>query len=256
MTEPIDIAQLRQLFNVRMRQAMDISLQKRYVTHSVDGMLKARHAVEVAKQLVRSGSEIKSGLLKLAKAKALELSFESIMLEKQFAPLFSKQDFDCARWNLSQVDQEYQPPEGNAVCADNNQNNKTAATPRVTSQVTKYKRDSAQIKLAKDRAHDGKCELCGRLGFETLAGGNYLEGHHVVPLNCNGDDKEWNIAMLCPEDHKIAHFGKDHLAVRDRLIAILGDHYPTQREALQHLARSMDSMNSSETLLEEMENGS
>jgi 5-methylcytosine-specific restriction endonuclease McrA len=256
MTAPIDIAHLRQLFSKRMREAMDISLQKKYVTHSIEGMLQARHAVELAKQLVQSGSEMKSGLQKLAKAKALELSFESIMLEKQFAPLFSKQDFVRARWNLSQVDPSYQPPEGEALYAESDQINETATTPRVTSQVTKYKRDSAQIKLAKDRASNGKCELCGCLGFETLAGSYYLEGHHVIPLNCNGDDTEWNIAMLCPDDHKIAHFGRDRLAVRDRLIAILGEHYPAHHDSLQQRARAMDSMSGAEILLEDLESGS
>jgi hypothetical protein len=108
--ETIDSA--RQVFGARIREAMDISIQKKYVTHSIDGMLNAEHAVDVAKKLVRPGPEMKKGLQKLAKAKALHLSFESIMLEKRFESLFSRQDLDCARFNLREVDPTYQSPLG------------------------------------------------------------------------------------------------------------------------------------------------
>jgi hypothetical protein len=101
------IDSLRQIFAERIRTAMDISLQKKYVTHSIDGMLQARHAVDVAKLLVRPGADIKSGLKKLARAKALHLSFESIMLEKQFQPLFLQRDLECARFNLMEADPSY-----------------------------------------------------------------------------------------------------------------------------------------------------
>lgn len=102
------IDSLKQIFAERIRTAMDISLEKRYVTHAIDGLLQARHAVDVAKRLVRPGADIKSGLRKLARAKALHLSFESIMLEEQFQPLFSRQDLECARFNLMEADPSYQ----------------------------------------------------------------------------------------------------------------------------------------------------
>jgi len=94
---------LRQRFAARIREAMDISLQMKYVTHSIDGMLQSAHAVDVAKRLVKPGSDQKSGLKKLAKANALNLAFESIMLEEAFQPLFTKNDLACARFNLSEV---------------------------------------------------------------------------------------------------------------------------------------------------------
>lgn len=102
------IDSLRRIFFERIRTAMDISLEKKYVTHSIDGMLRARHAVDVAKLLVRPGADIKSGLKKLARAKALHLSFESIMLEKQFQPLFLPRELECARFNLMEADTSYQ----------------------------------------------------------------------------------------------------------------------------------------------------
>jgi hypothetical protein len=49
-------------------------------------------------------------LKSLAKYDALHLSFESIMLEPRFAPLFNKNDLDCARFNLSEANPNYQPP--------------------------------------------------------------------------------------------------------------------------------------------------
>lgn len=88
---------------------MDISLATKYVTHSIDGMLASQCAVEVAKKLVQPGSDIKPGLKKLAKAGALHLSFESMMLEKQFRSLFSKQVLEMARFNLLEADPTYQP---------------------------------------------------------------------------------------------------------------------------------------------------
>ena len=97
------VEDLRQRFAARIREAMDIALQKRYVTHSIEGMLQRAHSVEVAKQLVKPGSDQKSGLKKLAKANALDLAFESIMLEEAFQPLFTKNDLACARFNLSTV---------------------------------------------------------------------------------------------------------------------------------------------------------
>lgn len=103
-----EIDSLRRIFAERIRTAMDISLEKKYVTHSIDGMLRARHAVDVAKLLVRPGADIKSGLKKLARAKALHLSFESIMLEEQFQPLFLSRDLEYARFNLMEADPSYQ----------------------------------------------------------------------------------------------------------------------------------------------------
>jgi len=101
---------LRQLFASRIRDAMDIAVNGKYVTHIINGMLQKQHAVELAKKLVQPSSEIKSGLKKLAKANLLKLSFESIMLEKQFASLFTKDDLELAQFYLAQVNSNYTPP--------------------------------------------------------------------------------------------------------------------------------------------------
>jgi 5-methylcytosine-specific restriction enzyme A len=110
-----DSASLRQKFSERISSAMEESIRLKIVTLSIQGMLRESHAVETAKRLVgpgREDKEVKSGLRKLAKARRLDLSFESIMLERQFTPLFTKNDLTWARWNLFEVDKKYSPPEG------------------------------------------------------------------------------------------------------------------------------------------------
>lgn len=97
-------------FGTRIREAMEISLSKKYVKSTIEGLLKKYQPVTLAKRLVKPGSDIKSGLKSLAKHGALHLSFESIMLEPRFAPLFSKNDLDCARFNLCEADSSYLPP--------------------------------------------------------------------------------------------------------------------------------------------------
>ena len=97
-------------FGARIREAMDISLSKKYVKTTIEGLLERYPPVTLAKRLVKPGSDIKSGLKSLAKHGALHLSFESIMLEPCFAPLFNKNDLDCARFNLFEADSSYRPP--------------------------------------------------------------------------------------------------------------------------------------------------
>ncbi|RAS29763.1 phospholipase D family protein [Paraburkholderia bryophila] len=79
-------------FGARIREAMDISLSKKYVKTTIEGLLETYPPVT------------------LAKHGALRLSFESIMLEPRFAPLFNKNDLDCARFNLFEADPSYRPP--------------------------------------------------------------------------------------------------------------------------------------------------
>ncbi|MBD9402745.1 phospholipase D family protein [Comamonas sp. CMM02] len=97
-------------FDARIREAMDISLSKKYVKTTIDGLLKKYSPVILAKRLVKPNSDIRSGLKSLAKHGALHLSFESIMLETCFASLFNKNDLDCARFNLREADPSYRPP--------------------------------------------------------------------------------------------------------------------------------------------------
>lgn len=96
-----------------------------------------------------------------------------------------------------------------------------------TKGTTTFQRDSEVVKAAKRRAADGRCELCQKEGFRTAGGGFYLEGHHVIPLNCGGLDDERNVVAICPDDHRKAHYGEDRHVLRDRMIwEVLSKRYP------------------------------
>lgn len=64
---------------------------------------------------------------------------------------------------------------------------------------------------------DGKCEWCGQPGFKMQNDDVYLETHHIVPLSENGEDREENIAVLCPNHHREAHHGKNRTQMRKKL---------------------------------------
>ena len=96
---PLSIDALRQLFQSRIRESMDIAAGLGVIGHRIQGMLQTNHAVTVAKRLVTSG-DIQSGLRHLAQENALHLSFEHIMLEPQFAPLFTRKELEAATWRL------------------------------------------------------------------------------------------------------------------------------------------------------------
>lgn len=54
----------------------------------------------------------------------------------------------------------------------------------------------------------GHCEWCGEPGFRKHDGEIYLESHHVVALSAGGVDEVTNVIALCPNDHRIAHYGE------------------------------------------------
>lgn len=93
---------MRDAFAAAVQAAVD---ESRSIGHSPDiliEMLQQRHAVEVAKQLVVSG-KIQQGFLKMREIGRLDLSIENLMLQPQFAGLFSPQELDAARWRLEQA---------------------------------------------------------------------------------------------------------------------------------------------------------
>ncbi len=61
------------------------------------------------------------------------------------------------------------------------------------------------------------CEYCGEIGFLTKDEGHFLETHHIISLSENGNDDELNVIALCPNHHRIAHYGKDKLLIQDEL---------------------------------------
>jgi hypothetical protein len=96
---PLSGDALRQLFQSRIREAMDIAAGLGVIGHRIQAMLQTNHAVTLAKRLVIRG-DIQSGLRNLGQRNALHLSFEHIMLEPQFASLFTSAELSAATWRL------------------------------------------------------------------------------------------------------------------------------------------------------------
>lgn len=98
-----------------------------------------------------------------------------------------------------------------------------------------YERDSSQVVAVKLRAN-GVCEWCKQPGFETPRG-RYLEAHHVIPLNCDGDDKAWNMVGICPNCHREAHYGIARDKLRDDFITlVIQKHFPGDEALMDKLS--------------------
>jgi hypothetical protein len=91
------------------------------------------------------------------------------------------------------------------------------APDRIMSKVWTYSRDP-RVREAVLRRADGRCELCGELGFITPDGGRYLESHHVISLANDGEDRLTNVVALCPNDHREAHFGQRRDEIEAQMI--------------------------------------
>lgn len=68
----------------------------------------------------------------------------------------------------------------------------------------------------------GKCESCSKPGpFFTKERGPFLEVHHIHRLADDGPDAIENVAALCPNCHREAHFGSSVQKYRDNLSRII-----------------------------------
>lgn len=60
--------------------------------------------------------------------------------------------------------------------------------------------------IALKRAQD-KCDNCGHATFLTKSNKMYFECHHVDPLSKDGPDDIYNVVSLCPNCHRMVHYG-------------------------------------------------
>ncbi|MGB3469409.1 MAG: HNH endonuclease [Erythrobacter sp.] len=74
--------------------------------------------------------------------------------------------------------------------------------------TTVYHRSAAVVAETLERAK-GRCENCGRDApfIRAKDGTPYLEIHHKTPLAEHGDDTLANAIALCPNCHRMTHFG-------------------------------------------------
>ena len=98
-----------------------------------------------------------------------------------------------------------------------------------TDDVGPERVDTLQSVFVRDRAlradallrADGRCEFCGQPGFTLPDGRVYLETHHVVPLSEGGPDAAHNVAAVCANHHREAHYGSAAAEIRRVLLAHL-----------------------------------
>lgn len=86
-----------------------------------------------------------------------------------------------------------------------------------TRNNTEFLRNPIVRKLALERA-GGNCEYCGQKGFLTHNGFLFLETHHVIPLSESGPDDIFNVAAVCPNCHREAHYGTNAKLIRSVLL--------------------------------------
>ena len=80
-----------------------------------------------------------------------------------------------------------------------------------------YERDPSVVAYA-ERQAKGICQLCLKPApFKTDKGRPFLEVHHIVPLGEGGEDVIENVAAICPNCHREAHYGGDSAAIRSKL---------------------------------------
>jgi len=89
---------------------------------------------------------------------------------------------------------------------------------KVTTTVTERDREIRDYVLYRAQ---GKCEYCGKPAFKLPSGEMYLETHHVIPISERGEDSVINVAALCPNHHREAHYGSDAGEIRKKLLAWL-----------------------------------
>jgi 5-methylcytosine-specific restriction protein A len=88
-----------------------------------------------------------------------------------------------------------------------------------------FRRDDAVREHVIRRA-GGKCEHCGKCGFEMPDGSFYLEAHHVIALSAQGPDTVFNVIALCPEHHREAHYGKQAESLEEAFLTKLREIEP------------------------------
>lgn len=135
-----------------------------------------------------------------------------------------KRQLDSAEWHV----REYNAASGDFVLVRGSGDSRYVDQFDVsdTEEMTPTKREmngfafdrNPEVRRAALRRAKGKCEYCGDPGFQMANGRIYLETHHVVPLNEGGPDHIRNVAALCPNDHKRAHYAAERSSMREELL--------------------------------------
>jgi len=102
-----------------------------------------------------------------------------------------------------------------------------SANPRPEKSRTEtsvYERDPAVRAWVTIRS-DHSCEMlgCDYSGFMKADGSKYIETHHIIALGEGGGDNIANMAALCPNCHREAHYSVDREQLAEKLRQAIGD---------------------------------
>ncbi|MCC4783105.1 HNH endonuclease [Vibrio lentus] len=98
------------------------------------------------------------------------------------------------------------------------------AKPKTSTTTTISYARSPEVKAWVLNRANGVCECCNQEApFETEEGRPFLEVHHIIPLVDNGADTVENCAGICPNCHRMLHFGKGREAKAFKLLESVRD---------------------------------
>lgn len=84
--------------------------------------------------------------------------------------------------------------------------------------LTEYKNRSIEIKKYALLRANGRCENCEKEApFVNVNEIPFLEVHHIFSLADEGPDHPINVAAICPNCHKEAHYGKNKEKIKEEL---------------------------------------
>lgn len=84
--------------------------------------------------------------------------------------------------------------------------------------LTEYKNRSIEVKKYALLRSNGKCENCEKdAPFVNSNNIPFLEVHHIFSLSDDGPDHPINVAAICPNCHREAHYGKEMQVLKDKL---------------------------------------
>jgi 5-methylcytosine-specific restriction endonuclease McrA len=86
---------------------------------------------------------------------------------------------------------------------------------RKSVETATYERNPAIVAYVQKRS-GYKCEVdsCDYEGFEKEDGSKFIEVHHLKQLSDGGEDSISNAAAVCPNCHRLLHYGKDREKIR------------------------------------------
>ena len=94
--------ELAERFDERLRQSCRLSSELGFTPTVFMGVLGRHGGVQTAKRLILAGG-IQNGLHRLAELGQLDISMERIMMEPEFASLFTADELAAAQWRLDRL---------------------------------------------------------------------------------------------------------------------------------------------------------